>query len=355
MAHYNALVLLTTLVSDIHTPLPNAKQSTKHRKAACHFRDNSLLSLFNLATTQLQNLSNSPSQNGDQTLKIIEATLTLIKACFTFDFIGTGSDEPADEIGTLQIPHSWKTSLLETPLFSLLFNLALNASPVTSMATDILSLSFSTRKSLFNQEERTQVIARIFEYSTALLRQSIASGLDMNEELSRLLIRVKSTYQTSDLTDSDNFDSFIRAVTEFCVATLQSEPEFTSIVYILTFWNKIALSIPSGSEKSETFKNLENACGLIVCTFLKVFVKREEVEEGEIQQVAELSSGIARVKYQQAVECVIQIFDQVGKTYVERKQGNQNVAICVYLMGSFIKAKPPFGVCFFLLCGDLIG
>ncbi len=342
MAHIHALCLLTALVNDIHLPLPTAKQATKHRKAACHFRDNLLLPLFTTAISQLNSLSTSPMGSSEQTMNILQATLNLIKACFTFDFIGAGSDEPTDDVGTLQIPHSWKNTILESPLISLLFNLASSDSPVTALALDILSLAFSARKSLFNTEERTQFMATIFNHSTILLQK--AGNPDTLEEMARLLVRVKASYQTADLTDSQGFDNWIAAVTEFCIKALQSDPDHTVFVYILTFWSKIALSILSGSDKADVYKRLESSCAGIVNTFLAAYVRKCGVEEGDVQQVAELGSGVARAKYPEAVDCVINIFDEIAGIFLRTKSGAENIAMCIYFMGSFLRARPPFGV-----------
>jgi exportin-7 len=46
---------------------------------------------------------------GLQEVKIAEQALSLSSRCLNFDFIGTNPDESAEDVGTIQVPNTWRT------------------------------------------------------------------------------------------------------------------------------------------------------------------------------------------------------------------------------------------------------
>jgi exportin-7 len=55
--------------------------------------------------------------------------LELQNQCLGFDFIGTAVDESVDDIGTVEVPSSWKTSILELGNLEMYFDLYAMLSP----------------------------------------------------------------------------------------------------------------------------------------------------------------------------------------------------------------------------------
>lgn len=55
--------------------------------------------------------------------------LELQNQCLGFDFIGTAVDESVDDIGTVEVPSSWKTSILEMGNLEMYFDLYAMLSP----------------------------------------------------------------------------------------------------------------------------------------------------------------------------------------------------------------------------------
>ena len=54
---------------------------------------------------------------------LINWLLKLACACLSFDFIGTSTDESGDDLTTVQIPTSWRSTFLEYSTMQLFFNL----------------------------------------------------------------------------------------------------------------------------------------------------------------------------------------------------------------------------------------
>lgn len=93
--------------------------STRHRKVAVSFRDTFLLKIFQETITFLRRINENNSglvftDEAQQTKYKIVVTLIVIaryvgcvlllfKNCLLYDFIGTNGDEPAEDIGALQV------------------------------------------------------------------------------------------------------------------------------------------------------------------------------------------------------------------------------------------------------------
>jgi exportin-7 len=92
---------------------------TKHRKILSSFRDTQLLEIFtmtcNLIKQANQNIKqiilNSQSGNNNES-NLLQYLLQLCSDCLQFDFIGTTSnnDDTADDLSTIQIPMTWRSS-----------------------------------------------------------------------------------------------------------------------------------------------------------------------------------------------------------------------------------------------------
>jgi len=115
--------ILHQLVTEMNQA-ESMRSLTKHRKVASSFRDESLYDIFTLSCTLLQQIN----MRDETQRNLINCLLRLACACLSFDFIGTSTDESADDLATVQIPTSWRSTFLECSTMQLFFNLFHNLS-----------------------------------------------------------------------------------------------------------------------------------------------------------------------------------------------------------------------------------
>jgi exportin-7 len=152
----------------------------------------------------------------------------LIRACLSYDFIGTLQDESNDDLGSLQVPGSWRASLDET-FVQLLFNcyatlVSGNAAEKTTACTlECLSFVVSVRRSLFNEKERGAWVKSIMKNCILLLSSSVGLSVEENyHEFCKMLLRLKTNYNLGELAQQSDFDKWLELVAQFCVQGLTS-------------------------------------------------------------------------------------------------------------------------------------
>jgi hypothetical protein len=115
---------------------------------AVNFRDTQLLEIFQSSLSLLQKILNDEIQFESGKLKtnniknnftppthftpplflaaqaasLEDLVLKLLKHCLSFDFIGTIPDESSEDVGTIQIPSSWKPVISDFATISTLFS-----------------------------------------------------------------------------------------------------------------------------------------------------------------------------------------------------------------------------------------
>ena len=100
---------------------------SRHRKISSTFRDSQLLEIFTLSCNLLKQANrnikvlfsdpNDPTKLQER--ELLSHLLQLSLNCLLFDFIGTTSnDDTSDDLSTVQIPTSWRSS----ESFFVLFN-----------------------------------------------------------------------------------------------------------------------------------------------------------------------------------------------------------------------------------------
>jgi len=73
--------------------------------------------------------------------------------CLSYDFVGTSLDESTEDIGTIQVPSSWRALIEEPATMQLLFEVYKSSGPpVSSVALECLVRLASVRRSLFASE-----------------------------------------------------------------------------------------------------------------------------------------------------------------------------------------------------------
>jgi exportin-7 len=240
---------LNCLVEEFNVPV-SGRTLTHHRKTAVSFRDAGLFECFELGIGMLQQLASdqlsgcTPPQRsllGDQAL------LLLIK-CLSYDFIGTNPDESGDDVGTIQLPSSWREAVAAPTTMELLLQLYSSAEPpLSAHAMECVVLLSSVRRSLFRTEgERGQHLNRIMTAIGDVLRGGTGLGHSENyHEFCRLLGRLKANYQLSELMNSSGFSEWLELVTTFTEQSCrQWQVAANSLQYLLALWVRLVAAVP---------------------------------------------------------------------------------------------------------------
>eukprot|EP00850_Spirogloea_muscicola_P007102 SM000035S13082 [mRNA] locus=s35:297618:305506:+ [translate_table: standard] len=238
---YIGLKVLNQLVSEMNQPNPG-RSLTHHRKTACSFRDLALFQTFQISLTSLRQLQSDADE------KLREQAIALALKCLSFDFVGTSLDESSEDLGTIQIPSSWRSVLEDTSTLQLFFDYyAVTKPPLSNQALECLVRLASVRRSLFSGEaERNTFLSQLMNGTREILR--LQQGLAEHEnyhEYCRLLGRLKTNYQLSELVNVENYGDWIRLVAEFTIKSLQSwQWASGSVYYLLGLWSRLVSSMP---------------------------------------------------------------------------------------------------------------
>eukprot|EP00698_Gefionella_okellyi_P000263 TRINITY_DN10225_c0_g1_i1.p1 TRINITY_DN10225_c0_g1~~TRINITY_DN10225_c0_g1_i1.p1 ORF type:complete len:1059 (+),score=225.48 TRINITY_DN10225_c0_g1_i1:26-3202(+) len=243
------LRLLNQLVSDMNTATPGRTLS-QHRKVAVSFRDQSLFRIFQISLTTLQKIEQrAVAMDVSQESRMIDAALQLANMCLSFDFIGTNPDESGEDIGTLQVPSAWRPVFEESATMQLFFDFYANCKPPqTKNALSCLVQLSSVRRSLFATEiSRTKFLSQLVTGITYILRNQSA-GLrdpDSYHEFCRLLARLKTNYQLTELVSLDCYRDWIELIAKFTLESFRSwQWASNSIYYLLGLWSRLVASMP---------------------------------------------------------------------------------------------------------------
>ena len=97
---------------------------TQHRKIAIAFRENALLPIFESSLTTLkQCVSGSFDAQGPKEDVVRGHALGLALQCLSFDFVGIFPDDSSEDIGTVQMPLSWRGIIQDLSNLDLFFQL----------------------------------------------------------------------------------------------------------------------------------------------------------------------------------------------------------------------------------------
>ncbi|CAI5957507.1 unnamed protein product [Closterium sp. NIES-65] len=234
------LKIFNQLVAEMNQPSPG-RSLTFHRKTACSFRDLALFAIFQISLTSLRQLQS----DADDKLRAEAVSLAL--RCLSFDFVGTSLDESSEELGTIQVPSSWRAVLEDTATMQLFFDYyAATKPPLSNQALECLVRLASVRRSLFTGEaERLKFLSHLMNGSTEILRSK--QGLSQHDnyhEYCRLLGRLKTNYQLAELVNADNYAEWVQLVAEFTITSLQSwQWASGSVYFLLGLWSRLVSSM----------------------------------------------------------------------------------------------------------------
>ncbi|KAF9095535.1 hypothetical protein BGX23_000390 [Mortierella sp. AD031] len=210
--------LLAAVATEMN--ITGTRNVVKHRKAAIGFRDTQLLPIFQAALSMLQSVLQS-QQSDPQTEKLKESLLLLMKACLAFDFIGTSYEDSSEDLGSLQIPTTWRPVFEESGYLDILWeSWKTFSNPASVLVMECLSQAASIRRSLFSGDDARH--AYIYRFMQEILL-TITTGAGQNKlqdlgnyhEFCRMLSRFKVTYQLSEVCNFKDIQQWLSAIGEF--------------------------------------------------------------------------------------------------------------------------------------------
>ncbi|XP_024031073.1 exportin-7 [Morus notabilis] len=235
------LKILNQLVSEMNQPHPGLSVS-RQRRIASIFREQSLLQIFQISISSLHQLKN------DVESKLQELALSLSLSCLSFDFLGTSFDESSDEIGTVQIPTSWRPILEEPSTLQIFFDYyAISQSHFSKEALECLLRLASVRRSIFtNDSSRVKFLSHIMMGTKEILQTGRGlSDHDNYHVFCRLLARFKINFQLAELVNTEGYYDWICLIVEFTMKSLRSwQWANTSVYYVLGLWSRLVTSVP---------------------------------------------------------------------------------------------------------------
>lgn len=147
-----------------------------------------------------------------------------------------------------------------------------NKPPVSCLALECLVRLASVRRSLFSAEaERTAFLTNLIRGTTEVLRGRIGLTEHNNyHEFCRLLARLKTNYQLSELVAVEGYQEWIGLVADFTVTSLKSwQWTSHSVFYLLSLWSRLVSSVPYlKATTADAPSLLENHVAQIVEAFL---------------------------------------------------------------------------------------
>ncbi|QQP51137.1 Uncharacterized protein FKW44_012386, partial [Caligus rogercresseyi] len=253
---------------------------------------------------------------------------SLAHHCLTFDFIGTSTDESADDLCTVQIPSSWRSAFLDFSTLQLFFDLY-GSLPYSIPLGHLLSRSNRLCASLpLQQHGAIQVPGPTRERCAGHFAKPLWTHDPNNyHEFCRLLARLKSNYQLGELVLVSYYPEAIRLMAKFTVDSLRLWQFATnSIHYLLSLWQRMVASVPyvksSEPHLIETYTP-EVAQAYITSRLESVeVVVRDNLEDpledtGMLSQQLEQLSVIGRCEYTKTCTLLVQLFNSAASSYQE--------------------------------------
>lgn len=359
--HYAiGLKILNQLVSEMNQLTPESSL-IQHRKTASMFRDKALLQIYEISLTSLVGLKN------DAQHKLQEFALSLSLECLSFDFVGISADESSDDVGSIQIPSSWRPLLEEPATLRVYFDYyALTSPPLSNLALECLVRLASVRRALFAGNG-----ARL-QYLTSLMlgtKDILETGKGLNHhdnyhEFCRLLGRFKVHYQLSELVSVEGYNAWIGLVSEFTLKSLQSwKWASSSIYYLLGLWSKMVTSLPYLKGDFPATVKLEEFAPKILEGFISSRFNSmqpgasDDLSEDPLDKVELMQDQLdffpylCRFQYGSCSAYIMNVMDPILQAYMEGAKLQDHVlpsnlaivetklAWMVHIVGSILKVK----------------
>ena len=221
-----------------------------------------------------------------------EQALGLVVRCLSFDFIGTNPDESSEDVGTIQAPTSWRPVLQESSTIELLFDFYKTTNPPRSnKSMEAIILLCSIRRSLFpTDKDRGAFLGRVMGGIRELLSQQIGfEHQDNYHQFCRLLGRLKSNYQLSELVKAEGYLEWLELASGFTVQSIRNWQYCTnSIHYLFALWGRLVAAVPYVRPDTGAHGHVE-ALETQVLTVVDAYI---ESMLGSVEQVINSEGGL---------------------------------------------------------------
>ncbi|RHY92746.1 hypothetical protein DYB35_006862 [Aphanomyces astaci] len=329
------LQILNELVTEMNQPV-SGRNLTFHRKIAVAFREASLYHIFQVALTTVKTLQmkNIPGASPDQESRMADLALNLAIKCLSFDFIGTNPDESSEDAGALQVPSSWRLLIQEPETMQLLFDFYhSSAAPNSARCLEALMLLASVRRSLFAPDkERATFLSHLLAGICRIIStQQGLSEQDNYHEFCRLLGRLKSNYQLSELMKADSFQEWMDLTPTFTVKSFQQwQWSANSIHYLLGLWSRLVAALPyvrAERNGAASVSFLDQAIPRIVQSYVQSRLDSAQQvsqddglddpldDEGSLSEQFDKLPTICHYNYRQIGDYMLQVFDSLHAQY----------------------------------------
>lgn len=333
------LQILSELVTEMNLPVVG-RNITFHRKIAVSFREDSLFRVFQVSLTTLKQLQlhNIIGASAEQETRMGDQALSLAIKCLSFDFIGTNPDESSEETGALQVPTSWRSVIQEPQTMQLLFDYySSNRPPNTAKCLETLMLFASVRRNLFSPDkERAVFLSHLMTGICGILKtQQGLSDQQNYHEFCRLIGRLKSNYQLSELMKADSFQEWMDMTPDFTIKSFrQWQWSANSAHYLLGLWARLVAALPyvrvearPGSPSSSTF--LDNSVPQVIQAYVQSRLDSAEQcagdesldnpldDEGGLFEQLEKLPTLCHFNYRSSGEYLLTVFDPILNQYAE--------------------------------------
>lgn len=335
------LKILNQLVDELNIPTSGGTL-TQHRKTSVSFRDLCLYKVFQLGLTTLRQLQTRAISTADarQEAALGEQALSLTVRCLNFDFIGTNPDESTEDVGTIQAPTNWRPVLQDPATTELLLDFYANTDPPrSSRAMEAVILICSVRRSLFpSDKEREAFLGRVMTGIRELLKnQTGLQHQDNYHQFCRLLGRLKSNYQLSELVKTEGYLEWLDLAASFTTQSTQNWQYSTnSIHYLLALWGRLVAAVPYVRPETGAkghVQALENhVLNVVECYIDSMLGSVETVirsegaledpleDEGSLMEQLDRLPTICRFRYSAVATIIVGKFDPLLQKYRELMQ-----------------------------------
>jgi exportin-7 len=335
------LKILNQLVDELNIPTSGGTL-TQHRKTSVSFRDLCLYKVFQLGLTTLKQLQARAISTADarQEAALGEQALSLTVRCLNFDFIGTNPDESTEDVGTIQAPTNWRPVLQDPATTELLLDFYANTDPPrSSRAMEAVILICSVRRSLFpSDKEREAFLGRVMTGIRELLKnQTGLQHQDNYHQFCRLLGRLKSNYQLSELVKTEGYLEWLDLAASFTTQSTQNWQYSTnSIHYLLALWGRLVAAVPYVRPETGAkghVQALENhVLNVVECYIDSMLGSVETVlrsegaledpleDEGSLMEQLDRLPTICRFQYSAVATIIVGKFDPILQKYRELMQ-----------------------------------
>eukprot|EP01147_Barroeca_monosierra_P003947 gene3947-6410_t len=372
------LQLLNFHVSEMNRP-DNIQGLAKHRKVASSFREENLLSVFQIGLNVLDSIV-CKTVSSDDPMMLLGWVLQLCKSCLGYDFIGACTDETADDLKTVQVPTTWKETITSNNLLSLFFELYLNLeAPLSSHALNCLVQLASVRRTIFSSsEDRLYYLEQLVDGLCRILKSEhglkdggastltvfpFTSSIDIagkiENDVSGLHLSFKYLYMLSELVCLSKYRECLELIARFTLISLENwDLSANSVHYLLGLWERLVSGIPYLKSDKEHFlteytpqvftaywKSRLLAGEMVVLQNAENHLNDQPTLVEQLKQV----STIARAQYETSCHHVHSEFQNCATSYLQAiQQGSmgtttrvveEQLAWMVYIIAAIIGAR----------------